>query len=74
MGGVVVGVARPRVTERLVGVLGGQAGLAGGGVGGTEGLRLRLDLSYLSNTSRTEEALWTLSDFDVELRLRTSIR
>ena len=31
---MVVGVARPRVTERLVRVLGGQAGLAGGGGGG----------------------------------------
>ena len=70
---MVGGVARPRVTERLVGVLGGQAGLAGGGVGGTEGLRFRLDLCDLSHPRRTQEALGTGSHFDVELRLRASV-
>ena len=69
-----VGVLLPGVTKVLVGVLGGQTGLAGGGVGGTEGLWLRLYFSDLGDTVRTEEALGTLSDFDVKLRLRTSVR
>ena len=61
-------------TEVLVRVLRGQAGLAGRGVGGTEGLGLRLDLRYLSHAVGAEEALRTLSDFDVELRLGASVR
>ena len=71
--GVEGGELRPGQTEVLVRVLGGQTGLAGGGVGGTEGLRLRLDFCYLSHPVRTEEALGTGPDFDVELRLRTSV-
>ena len=69
---MVAGVPGPGVTEVLVGVLGGEAGLAGGGVGGTEGLGLRLDLRNVSHAGGAEEARRTLSDFDVELRLRAS--